>query len=119
MHLKLKNNSKMKKDISIKPILAIIKEIKSDRHISQERINGFNSELAEKISRQNILLQELGESQSRITELRHLVKMYQVIDSNKIHGLWKLEKACGITDKNCPDWEFEFRKTKDGFNLKS
>lgn len=108
----------MNKAISIKPILKIMKELKADRIEWQNRVNNFNSELAEKINRHNILVQEMGEVQHRIAELRHLVKMYKVMDGHKIMDLWELETACGLTKKKFLDWKFDFEKTKDGRPLK-
>lgn len=110
---------KTKKQISIKPFIKIIKELKEKRTEGQKRVIGFNEELSEKIKRQNILVQELGEVQNQITQLRHLIEMYRVMDRHRIMYLWKLETACGLTNKKYTDWEFDFRRTKDGWIFKS
>lgn len=101
-----------------KALLKMIKEMKSDRHLYQKRVNDFNSELAKDIARHNVLLEELGKLAGRIQNNQHLIKMYSVIDDHDIMDIWRLESAAGLTTKKYPDWKFDFEKTKDGFKLK-
>lgn len=108
-----------KKTTSIAPILKLIKENKADRKLMQNRVIEFNNELADKINRRTVLMNELGTTQNRVDELLHLIKMYRVMDDHKVHDLWRLEKACGLTKKNCPDWKHEFKQTKEGFEFKT
>lgn len=109
----------MKKTDPIKRIKKLSKEHKENRFECQKRVNEFNSELADKINRHNMLVNELTDVQSRISQLRHLIEMYRVMDDKEIFFTWKLELAAGLTTKSYPDWMAEFRKTKEGFNLKS
>jgi len=106
------------KQISIKPLLKIMKELKEDRRLGQDRVDDFRDELETTIKDHNILLDELQKMKKRIHKLEHLIEMYSVIDDHKIMDLWELETACGLTKKKYPQWEFDFQKTKDSWIFK-
>lgn len=109
---------KTKKNIPIKPILSIIKYLKNGRAETQTRVGEFKRELIEKTNDNNLLLQRVGANASRIEELKHLLKMYKVMDSHKVDDIWELEMACGITKLPFMEWRGAFEKTEAGRPLK-
>jgi len=110
---------KTNKQIPVKPILKIMKDIKEGRRESQERVFGFNKQLGEKLQEQSVLISELQGVQAKIAELKHLIEMYRVIDYHNVADLWELETACGLTNKSYINWRADFEQTEDGFIFKT
>jgi hypothetical protein len=112
--MKKKISKKPQKLIPSKKVLEILKDKRERRFEMDRRWKGFKEELENKVKEYNVLVRQLGSAKSRIEHLEHLIKMYKVSDNNGTFDIWKLEVALGITDKNCPDWRFEFEKTEEG-----
>jgi predicted nuclease with TOPRIM domain len=88
---------KSEKIISSAKLLKYIKEIKNERKEMYDRYKYFKSELVDYENKANGLAKALSDSANKISELNHLIRLYEICDEKRIWQIWEMNKMSGDT----------------------
>ena len=119
----MKTTQKKPTKVPIKPFLVLLKEKKASRKEKMNRVFGFRETLTKTSKQIEIFQQQIADLAYKMQlvmcdngRASHLIEMYRIMDEHDIMDIWRLEKACGLTNKSYPNWKKEFDSNKNNPN---